>query len=80
MTAFTVNSRSLAVMGNKKVVLANVDIAADADTFITGLQSIDYFHIVSVTNNAIGGTASGGTITAQTAGAEAGAMLIAIGS
>lgn len=80
MAAVTVNSRSTVVTGNKRLVLANVDIAADEDTFVTGLTSIDHFTATSVTNNAIGGTSSGGTITFQTGGAEAGITVEAIGT
>ncbi len=72
MAAVTENSIEYVVQGNKRVILANVDIAADTDTFVTGLKVINYFHARSVTNNAIGGTHSGGTIQFETAGAEAG--------
>lgn len=79
MAAVTVNRQDYLVQGNLRVILANIDIAADADTFDTGLKIIRYFHARSVTNNAIGGTSSAGTITLQTAGAEAGVEVRAEG-
>jgi hypothetical protein len=79
MAAVTQNSIEHVVQGNKRVILANVDIAADEDTFVTGLRVINHFTATSVTNNAIGGTSSAGTITFQTAGAEAGVTVRAEG-
>lgn len=79
MAAVTVNRQDYRVQGDLRVILANIDIAADEDTFVTGLRDIRYFHARSVTNNAIGGTSSAGTITFQTAGAETGVEVRAEG-
>jgi len=63
MAAVTVNSQTRTVMGNKRVVVASVQVASSGDTWATGLTTIH-----SVTTNpssAIthGSTVSGGTIT-----------------
>ena len=75
MAEVTVNSIQRGVQGNKRIITANIDIAADTDTMITGLTNIDAWHCRSVTNNAIGGTDSAGTITFQTGGAESAAVV-----
>lgn len=79
MAAVTVNSRTDSVFGNKRSINANVSIAADADTWATGLAIIESVHASSPTNNAIGATISGGTVTFQTGGAEALAYVQVIG-
>ena len=79
MAAVTVNSRNDSVQGSKRVVDGNVDIAADTDTWATGLAVIHSVSAISQTNNAIGCTVSGGTITFQTAGAETGVLVRAEG-
>jgi hypothetical protein len=56
-------------MGNRRVVTATVDIAADADTWDTRLKQIESLSGISETNNAIGATFSGGTVTFQIGGA-----------
>lgn len=72
MPEVTVNRQRTNVIGNRRQVLANVDIAADADFLtLTGvLHIIESFSAMSETNNAIGGTVSGGVLTFQTGGAE----------
>ena len=80
MAAVTVDSQHRTIFGNRRAILAQIDIAADADTWATGLTSIAYFHAVSSTNNAIGGTVSGGTITFQTAGEELNTLVMVIGT
>lgn len=76
MAAVTLNSRSDAVLGSKRAVFINVDIAADADYYDTGLDLIEAVQAISTTNNAIGATvgsgATRGRVTFQTAGAENG--------
>jgi hypothetical protein len=79
MAAVTVNRARRLVMGNRRVITANIDIAADADTYITGLTIIESVQCSSPTNNGIGHTVSGGTITFQTGGAEAAAHLHVVG-
>lgn len=80
MAAVTINKQlRTIVMGHVRVEIADIDIAADTDTWATGLNDILYAAGTSPTNNAIGLTKSGGTITWQTAGAEAGVLAIAIG-
>lgn len=70
--AFTLTNRDDVVVGNKRMILLEGDIGADADTYVTGLHRIDSANFSSPTNNAIGCTYSGGTLTFQTGGAEAG--------
>ena len=79
MAAVTVNRVRRPVMGDRRHIVANIDIAADTDTYITGLKIIESVQCSSPTNNGIGHTVSGGTITFQTGGAEAGAHLHVIG-
>ncbi len=76
MAEVTVNSIQRGVHGNRRIITADIDIAADADTMITGLTAVDYWHCRSVDNNAIGGTVSGGTLTFQTGGAELAATVL----
>lgn len=79
MPAVTVDRRRSLVFGNRRVITAQVDIAADADTWVSGLKKIESLHALSDTANAIGATFSGGTVTFQTAGAEANVLVTAIG-
>ena len=66
-------------MGNRRVITGQIDIAADADTFASGLKYVEHVSCTSTTNNGIGATISGGTITFQTAGAEADCKLFVVG-
>ena len=80
MAAATVNRRRSVVFGNKRVVLADVSIAANGDTFATGLHIIDSFSVDSSTTGAIGATKSGGTITFASGGAISNIPVVAIGN
>lgn len=79
MAAVNVDSQVNSVWGDMAVLVAQVDIAADADTWATGLGTILFVSTTSQTNNAIGATLSGGTVTFQTAGAEANAKVLVVG-
>lgn len=79
MAAVTENRIRRLVMGNRRVITGNIDIAADADTFASGLKIVETVQCSSPTNNGIGHTVSGGTITFQTGGAEAAAHLFVVG-
>ncbi len=80
MADVTVDSQRNSVFGDLVALVAQVDIAADADTWATKLGTILFAAATSETNNAIGATISGGTITFQTAGAEANAKVLVIGT
>jgi hypothetical protein len=79
MAAVTVDSRRDAVFGNLRVICAQIDIASDADTWVTGLHEILFIAVTSTTNNAIGATVSGGTATLQTGGAESNCKAFVVG-
>ena len=81
MPAVTVNETQQWSNGNKIQIVADIDIAADGDTWDTGLNKIDYFAGTPATSalSQIGGTVSDGVITFKTAGAEAGALVTVIG-
>lgn len=80
MAAVTVDSQRLSVFGDLVALTGQVDIAADADTWATNLGTILFVAATSETNNAIGATVSGGTITFQTGGAEANAKVFVLGT
>ena len=79
--AVTINSQNRTVFGNKRALLVNLDVGADADTWNTGLTTVDYFGLTVAADGSTvpGGTASGGTITFQTGGAMTGLQLLVIG-
>lgn len=79
MAAVTETRIRRSVMGNRRVITGTIDIAADADTYITGLKRVESVSCASPTNNGIGATISGGTITFQTGGAEAACYLHVVG-
>lgn len=79
MAAVTVDRRRSIVMGSKRVIVAQIDVAADADTWDTKLKLIESAHASSETNAAIGFTKSGGTLTFQTGGAENNVLVTVIG-
>jgi hypothetical protein len=79
MAAVTEDRIRRLVMGNRRVITGQIDIAADADTLITGLKKVEHVSCTSPTNNGIGATISGGTITFQTGGAEADCTLLVMG-
>ncbi len=63
MADVTVNTRTNTVFGNRRVVVASVDIAASGDTWVTGLTAIDTVMTNPSTAITHGSTVSGGTIT-----------------
>ena len=79
MAAVTEDRIRRLVMGNRRVITGQIDIAADADTLATGLKQIEHVSCTSPTNNGIGATVSSGTITFQTGGAEANCHLYVVG-
>lgn len=80
MAAATVNRSRTVVFGNKRVVLADVSIAANGDTFNTKMKILDSASAESSTTGAVGITKSGGTLTFVTGGAIANILVVAIGT
>lgn len=78
MPAATVNGLDETVMGNKRVVMANLTWGND-DTYDTGLANIDSVVFTPTTSAAHGATKSGGTVTLKSGGSLTG-DLIAIGT
>jgi hypothetical protein len=81
MAAVTVDNQQQVVFGNKVVILAQIDIASNGDTWDTTLSNIDWWGATPATSSAsqIGGTKDGGTITFATGGAEANALIMVVG-
>ena len=79
MAAVTVDRRRDSVIGNQRLVLAQVDVADDADTFDSKLKRIETVSLTPSSNSAIGATISGGTVTFQTGGAETNVLVTVIG-
>lgn len=79
MAEVTVANRYDNVSGSKRQITAKLTIAADGDTWTTGLATIDAVNASSETNNAIGATVSGGVVTFQTGGAESNVYAQVIG-
>ena len=77
--AVTINSQTRTVFGNKRTLLVNLDIGADADTWDSGLVSVDLASLEPPDETAVGCTVSGGTITFQTGGAKANCRLLVVG-
>ena len=75
MADVTVSNRRSLVMGSRRVITAQVDIASDTDTWVTGLKAIEALSVRPESNTAVGATYSGGTITFQTTGAESNALV-----
>jgi hypothetical protein len=71
MAAVTVDNVQHLVQGNLRVKVAQVDIAANGDTWISGLNTIKNCSVAGPSTTSIGVTYSGGTVTFVTAGAEA---------
>lgn len=65
MAAATItNQRQNVVIGNRVLITADtITFAANADTWNTGLRSINALLLTSTTEEAYGFTISGGTIT-----------------
>jgi hypothetical protein len=79
MAAVTVVRRRSVVIGNRRMIVATLNIA-NTNTWATGLKIIEAWDAPSVLGAvAIGGTVSGGTITFATTGAENGANVVVIG-
>ena len=84
MAEVTITRLRSYISGNRKRVVAFVDIAADGDTLTLGsiMHRIEAASILSETNNAIGMTTSqgsGAALTFQTAGAESNVHVAAEG-
>lgn len=67
------------VMGNRRVITGEIDIAGNLDTYITGLKRVESVECTSPTNNGIGAVVVGGTITFHTGGAESACHLHVVG-
>jgi hypothetical protein len=80
MAAVTINRRRSAVFGNKRVIMADISIAANGDTFDTKLKIIDSASVDSSTTGAIGATKAAGVLTFATGGAIANALVVAFGN
>lgn len=71
MAAVTVGKRYDKVAGDLRVIILKpVTIAADTDTFETGLNTVLHVSATSNTNAAVGYTLSGSQVIFQTGGAE----------
>lgn len=80
MAEVTVDEKVDEILRRQRVVVAQVDIAADADTYtVPGMSKVLFAVAVSTTNNAIGCTIAGNVVTFQTAGAEANAKVLVVG-
>lgn len=78
MAAVTVNSQVRTVFGNKRAVMASVQVATTGDTWNTGLSSINHAEATPSTAIVSGLTISGGTITFAQA-ADTAVQVLAIG-
>jgi hypothetical protein len=77
MAAVTVANRVDSYVGDRRAIYADVSSVDDADTMVTGLNSIDQVLFVPQTAVAVGATVSGGTITFKVAaGTLAGKLLV----
>ncbi len=72
MAEATINTREDTIMGNKRVLLFDVDIAANGDTLTTGLSIIDAFFVQNDADDFTTATKSGGVLTFVSDGAETG--------
>ena len=79
MAAVTVNRDRRMVIGNRRLITADIDIAADADTWDTKLKKVEHFSGVGSGGNVIDGVVSAGIITWNTGGAETGVLCSVIG-
>ena len=77
MAAVVVANRVDTIAGDKRVIYADLSSVDNADTWVTGLQKIDWFHLAPEVSTATGGTISGGTITfAVASGTLAGKAIV----
>jgi hypothetical protein len=79
MAEVTVNTREDTIMGNKRVLLFDVDIAANADILTTGLTIIDAFWVQNDEDDFTTATKSGGVLTFVSDAAETGVQVGVIG-
>ena len=63
MAAVTVNSQIRTVFGNKRAILASVNVATSGDTWVTGLTTISTCMTEPSSAITHGATVSGGTVT-----------------
>jgi len=75
----TINTREDTIMGNKRVLLFDVDIAANGDTLTTGLSIIDAFWVQNDADDFTTATKSGGVLTFVADGAETGMQVGVLG-
>jgi hypothetical protein len=64
------------VMGQQKVIFATLASVSNADTYATGLTTIDHVNMTPTTAVAVGCTISGGTITLANAGTIALSLMV----
>ena len=69
MAAATITNRRSSVIGNKRMITADVTVAGVSDTWITGLKKVEAMSVDPTTLADAAATKSGGTITFVTAGA-----------
>lgn len=77
MAAVTVDRIRRNVLGNRRVITAQIDVATTGDTWATGLRRIESIHVsdIKVTSIAV----SGGTATLTISGAVTDALATVIG-
>ncbi len=63
MAAVTVTNRVDTVFGDRRVIMANIQVATTGDTWVTGLTNIDTVQATPSTAISSGVTFSGGTVT-----------------
>ena len=69
MAAVTVANRRSSVIGSKRMITADITIANNGDTWVTGLRRIEGISVDPTTAASAGMTRSGGTVTFVTGGA-----------
>jgi hypothetical protein len=81
MAAVTVDRRRGFISGNMREVVAQIDIATDGDTFVTGLRRIEAVSAIPSQSSAsqVGCTVSGGTVTFKVGGAENNVLVRVVG-
>jgi hypothetical protein len=80
MAAVTVANRVDTIFGNKRLIMADISVVANANTMVTGLQNIDSVIFVPQTAVATGATLSGGTITFIIAAGTLAGKLMVVGN
>jgi hypothetical protein len=81
MAAVNVDRRRSFISGSMREVVAQVDIATDGDTFVTGLKRIESVSATPSQSSAtqVGTTISGGTVTFKVGGAENNVLVRVVG-